>query len=121
MGRRRLVKRIYIPMPDEHARHALLKHTLQGQPNKLRAADFARLVAATEGYSASDLAALCREAAMQPLRCTCQPPKLTGTTACPVLEACINKLAMYHAPDPTVHTTNFEVLAATPTTGAGYE
>lgn len=66
--RRRLVKRIYIPMPDAEGRRSLLKHTLEDQPMKLSATDLERLVQVTEGYSGSDLAALCREAAMQPIR-----------------------------------------------------
>ncbi len=66
--RRRLVKRIYIPMPDAEGRRALLKHTLEGQPVRLSATELERLVQVTEGYSGRDLAALCREAAMQPIR-----------------------------------------------------
>jgi len=69
--RRRLVKRIYIPMPDAAGRRSLLKHTLEGQPVRLNATDLERLVQVTEGYSGSDLAALCREAAMQPIRWGC--------------------------------------------------
>ncbi|BDA45630.1 Fidgetin-like protein 1 [Coccomyxa sp. Obi] len=66
--RRRLVKRIYIPMPDADARLQLLEHLLRGQPVNLRRGDKERIVAATETYSASDLAALCREAAIIPIR-----------------------------------------------------
>ncbi|EIE22784.1 AAA-domain-containing protein [Coccomyxa subellipsoidea C-169] len=66
--RRRLVKRIYIPMPDADARRELLKHLLRGQPVRLSRADMERVVTATSKYSASDLAALCREAAIIPIR-----------------------------------------------------
>jgi len=66
--RRRLVKRIYIPMPDPDTRRALLKHLLSGQPCKLSRADMEHLVTATNNYSGSDLAALCREAAIIPIR-----------------------------------------------------
>ena len=62
------MKRIYIPMPDPDTRRALLKHLLSGQPAKLSRADVERLVAATHNYSGSDLAALCREAAIIPIR-----------------------------------------------------
>ena len=62
------MKRIYIPMPDPDTRRALLKHLLSGQPAKLSRADIERLVAATHNYSGSDLAALCREAAIIPIR-----------------------------------------------------
>jgi len=71
--RRRLVKRVYIPMPDAAARRALLAHMLAGQPARLSAGDAEALARRTEGYSGSDLAALCREAAMVPLRCARAP------------------------------------------------
>ncbi|CAK0782735.1 hypothetical protein CVIRNUC_005930 [Coccomyxa viridis] len=66
--RRRLVKRIYISMPDAGTRRALLQHLLSGQPSRLSKADVERIVAATNNYSGSDLAALCREAAIIPIR-----------------------------------------------------
>ncbi len=62
------MKRIYIPMPDADARRELLKHLLRGQPVRLSRADMERVVTATSKYSASDLAALCREAAIIPIR-----------------------------------------------------
>ncbi|KAF7137589.1 hypothetical protein RHSIM_Rhsim07G0024600 [Rhododendron simsii] len=65
---RRLVKRIYIPLPDAHVRRSLLKHKLKGQAFSLPAGDLERLVEGTEGYSGSDLQALCEEAAMMPIR-----------------------------------------------------
>ncbi len=66
--RRRLVKRLYIPLPDTKARRALIGNMLRGQPAKLSSADLARIVQATEGYSGSDIRALCREAAMVSIR-----------------------------------------------------
>ncbi|XP_077235597.1 AAA-type ATPase family protein [Tasmannia lanceolata] len=65
---RRLVKRIYIPLPDENVRRLLLKHQLRGQAFSLPDGDLERLVKETEGYSGSDLQALCEEAAMMPIR-----------------------------------------------------
>ncbi|KAK3036100.1 hypothetical protein RJ639_031681 [Escallonia herrerae] len=65
---RRLVKRIYIPLPDTKARKQLLQHKLKGQAFSLPGGDLERLVEATEGYSGSDLQALCEEAAMMPIR-----------------------------------------------------
>ncbi|XP_017231097.1 uncharacterized protein LOC108205626 isoform X2 [Daucus carota subsp. sativus] len=65
---RRLVKRIYIPLPDANVRRILLKHKLKGQPFSLPDGDLERLVKETEGYSGSDLQALCEEAAMMPIR-----------------------------------------------------
>ncbi|XWS77167.1 hypothetical protein CRYUN_Cryun01aG0238400 [Craigia yunnanensis] len=65
---RRLVKRIYVPLPDENVRGLLLKHKLKGQAFSLPGRDLERLVRETEGYSGSDLQALCEEAAMMPIR-----------------------------------------------------
>ncbi|XP_024044608.1 spastin isoform X3 [Citrus clementina] len=65
---RRLVKRIYVPLPDENVRRLLLKHKLKGQAFSLPGGDLERLVRETEGYSGSDLQALCEEAAMMPIR-----------------------------------------------------
>ncbi|GBG84651.1 hypothetical protein CBR_g39027 [Chara braunii] len=66
--RRRLVRRIYIPLPDAKARRALLTHLLKGQAFCLPERDLEKIVVATDGYSGSDLHAVCREAAMQPIR-----------------------------------------------------
>ena len=55
-------------MPDAETRRALLTHLLSGQPSRLSRADIERIVAATSNYSGSDLAALCREAAIIPIR-----------------------------------------------------
>lgn len=65
---RRLVKRIYVPLPDASVRKLLLKTKLKGQANALSGGDIERLVRETEGYSGSDLQALCEEAAMMPIR-----------------------------------------------------
>lgn len=65
---RRLVKRIYVPLPDDNVRKLLLKNQLKGQEFSLPGKDMERLVKDTEGYSGSDLQALCEEAAMMPIR-----------------------------------------------------
>lgn len=65
---RRLVKRIYIPLPDENVRRLVLKKKLKGQAFSLPGRDLEKLVRETEGYSGSDLQALCEEAAMMPIR-----------------------------------------------------
>eukprot|EP00271_Cylindrocystis_brebissonii_P010214 TRINITY_DN26339_c0_g1_i1.p1 TRINITY_DN26339_c0_g1~~TRINITY_DN26339_c0_g1_i1.p1 ORF type:complete len:650 (-),score=83.22 TRINITY_DN26339_c0_g1_i1:1318-3267(-) len=67
-ARRRFVKRIFIPLPDAAARKSLFQHLLKGQDVDLSNYDFDEIVAQTEGYSASDLKALCQEAAMLPIR-----------------------------------------------------
>ena len=70
---RRLVKRIYIPLPDEESRHSLIsnmmtKHGKGGKGVKENDRMMQEIVRATSGYSGSDLTALCKEAAMGPIR-----------------------------------------------------
>ncbi|KAF4393026.1 hypothetical protein G4B88_012021 [Cannabis sativa] len=65
---RRLVKRIYVPLPDDAIRRLLLRHKLKGQAFSLPSGDLERLAKETEGYSGSDLQALCEEAALMPIR-----------------------------------------------------
>jgi len=79
--RRRLEKRIYIPLPDGHARaEAFLIHLqdvqLDSATETIEAGDMVgakravctQLAARTEGYSGSDIRLICREAAMMPMR-----------------------------------------------------
>ena len=65
--RRRLEKRIYIPLPNEIGRRQLLDINMKG----IKIADdveIAELVDRTPGYSGADLTNVCREAAMMPMR-----------------------------------------------------
>lgn len=67
---RRFDRRIRIPLPDAPARRAFFRQLL-ARPEidaALSPADLEELVAASDGYSGSDLAAVCREAAMEPVR-----------------------------------------------------
>ena len=41
---------------------------LHGQASHLKSGDIERVVRSTDGYSGSDIRALCREAAMVPIR-----------------------------------------------------
>jgi len=88
---RRMVKRIYVPLPDESSRRSLIKHMLKkqqaaekpggisglistlsggggGGSGGISDAQLDNIIALTEGYSASDLTAVCQEAAMGPIR-----------------------------------------------------
>jgi SpoVK/Ycf46/Vps4 family AAA+-type ATPase len=67
-ARRRFVKRLYIPLPNEDDRRALLHVMLKRNNHVLTEPDFDRLAAATAGYSGADLKALCTDAAMGPIR-----------------------------------------------------
>lgn len=66
--RRRFEKRVYIPLPEAEARSYMVKIHLGDTPNNLTDADFDHLGQITEGASGSDIAVLCKEAMMQPLR-----------------------------------------------------
>ena len=68
---RRVPRRVLIPLPDGPARRAFLDALLDGEDGAHTSLDASRraaVVAATEGYSMSDLRALAEEAAMGPLR-----------------------------------------------------
>ena len=65
--RRRLEKRIYIPLPPADGRLSLFNINLKG----IELADdinLDKMVEMTEGYSGADIANVCRDAAMMPLR-----------------------------------------------------
>ena len=65
--RRRLERRIYIPLPDEPSRLAMLRIHLSGVA---LASDvsLATLATQTSGYSGADLQLACRDASMMPMR-----------------------------------------------------
>ncbi|KFG34463.1 katanin-like family protein [Toxoplasma gondii p89] len=65
--RRRLEKRIYIPLPDMHAREEVLRIHLEGI-SLADDVDFLQIANRTEHFSGADLQHLCREACMNPLR-----------------------------------------------------
>lgn len=66
--RRRFTKRIYVDLPNGKAREELIVHLMSNVPYKLGTRDLKQLMKLTEGYSGSDLSALCKEAAMFPVR-----------------------------------------------------
>lgn len=66
--RRRFEKRIYIPLPEDHARSFMFKLHLGSTPNELTDADFVTLGKKTQGYSGADVSIIVRDALMQPVR-----------------------------------------------------
>jgi SpoVK/Ycf46/Vps4 family AAA+-type ATPase len=66
---RRLTRRIYMPLPDEPAREALVEHKLKDANKSYSEDDFKTMVnEITVGYSCADLNAFVKEAAMAPIR-----------------------------------------------------
>ncbi|KAM7409151.1 hypothetical protein PAMA_002720 [Pampus argenteus] len=67
-ARRRLAKRLYIPLPGGAARQQIVANLMAREKNQLREEELERVVAATEGFSGADMTQLCREAALGPIR-----------------------------------------------------
>ncbi|TSK53715.1 Vacuolar protein sorting-associated protein 4B [Bagarius yarrelli] len=61
-------KRIYIPLPEEHARSFMFKLNLGTTPNSLTENDFITLGQKTKCYSGADISVIVRDALMQPIR-----------------------------------------------------
>jgi spastin len=66
--RRRMPKRIYIPLPEDNARSQMILKNLEQVSANLSSADLSVIVHDTRGYSASDIRELVKEAAMFPIR-----------------------------------------------------
>ena len=64
----RLVKRLYIPLPEGEARRKIISNLLAKERNSLTETEVDEVVDQTEGYSGADMANLCKEAAMGPIR-----------------------------------------------------
>jgi len=67
-ARRRLVKRLYIPLPELVARRKIITNLLGKERHELTEEEVEEVSKLTEGYSGADMANLCKEAAMGPIR-----------------------------------------------------
>ena len=67
-ARRRFVKRLYIPLPDQPGRETLLRTLLAKNRHSLTDKEIIKLSRDTDGYSGADLKNLCTDAAMGPMR-----------------------------------------------------
>lgn len=83
--RRRLSKRMYIPLPNAEGRRQILKNLLENVPNSLDNADLDFVVEKSKGYSGSDMRYLCTEASMFPLRDISDISEVCVETIPPVL------------------------------------
>lgn len=66
--RRRFQKRIYIPLPEEHARLDMFKIHLGNTAHILSTADLCVLAKKTDGYSGADISIIVQDSLMQPVR-----------------------------------------------------
>ncbi|XP_041644979.1 fidgetin-like protein 1 isoform X2 [Cheilinus undulatus] len=67
-ARRRLAKRLYIPLPEATARWQIVTNLMAREKNQLRESELESVVTATEGFSGADMTHLCKEAALGPIR-----------------------------------------------------
>ncbi|CAM9348968.1 fidgetin-like protein 1 isoform X2 [Lampetra fluviatilis] len=89
-ARRRLAKRLYVPLPDAAARRCLLERLLAPQSWQLSAEELAAVVERSEGFSGADVTQLCREAALGPIRAV---PDITTVDALQVRPILIQDFA----------------------------
>ncbi|KAI4291492.1 fidgetin-like protein 1 [Pancytospora philotis] len=67
-ARRRLAKRIYVPLPDLDNRAQMVRNLVAGYANSMCDDSIQRVAVLTDGYSGSDMFNLCCEAINEPLR-----------------------------------------------------
>ncbi|XP_014281543.1 fidgetin-like protein 1 [Halyomorpha halys] len=67
-ARRRLVKRLYIPLPDQEARKQLVTNLMKLERNNLTPEEIENISMLTDGYSGADMKNLCQEACLGPIR-----------------------------------------------------
>lgn len=67
-ARRRLVKRLYIPLPEHEARGQIVKNLLKNERHDLTLENVEKISELTQGYSGADVTNLCKEASMGPIR-----------------------------------------------------
>ncbi|XP_055858490.1 fidgetin-like protein 1 isoform X4 [Episyrphus balteatus] len=67
-ARRRLVRRLYIPLPESTARIQILTNLLKTVRNSITEEEILEVGNLTGGYSGADMETLCREASMEPIR-----------------------------------------------------
>jgi vacuolar protein-sorting-associated protein 4 len=72
--RRRFERRVYIPLPNKNARRTLIKNFISSVHNNITDNNIREIAEKTDNYSGADIAILCRNALMQPIR-KCQNAK----------------------------------------------
>lgn len=67
-ARRRLTKRLYIPLPELDARIQILTLLLKKERNQISTEEVEEIGRLTDGFSGADMKTLCHEALMGPIR-----------------------------------------------------
>ncbi|XP_040209248.1 fidgetin-like protein 1 [Rana temporaria] len=67
-ARRRLVKRLYIPLPEASARKQIVVSLMSREHCNLTEQEVESIVIQADGFSGADMTQLCREAALGPIR-----------------------------------------------------
>uniref|UniRef100_A0ABM5GLX7 Fidgetin-like protein 1 n=2 Tax=Pogona vitticeps TaxID=103695 RepID=A0ABM5GLX7_9SAUR len=67
-ARRRLVKRLYIPLPNASARRQIVSRLMSKEHCSLTEEEIDIIVQKSEGFSGADMTQLCREASLGPIR-----------------------------------------------------
>ncbi|CAB1343425.1 unnamed protein product [Coregonus sp. 'balchen'] len=86
-ARRRLAKRLYIPLPEAAARRQIVSHLMAREKSQLGEDELETVVTGTEGFSGADMTGLCREAALGPIRSIqlCDIASITPDQVRPIL------------------------------------
>ncbi|KNC86787.1 hypothetical protein SARC_01080 [Sphaeroforma arctica JP610] len=122
-ARRRLVKRLYIPLPDKEGRQQLFDIVLASQAHSLTPEELEALVQKTKGYSGSDISNLCKEAALGPIRniediCNVSADQVRPMSFCDFEEALLQVRASVSQSELEMYVqwnNNFGSLAVQPT------
>lgn len=83
-ARRRLVKRLYIPLPDFVARKTLISHLLSKSSHSLTEEQINKVAKLCDGYSGADIKALVSEAALGPVRSVVDIEKIDSSEVRPI-------------------------------------
>ncbi|XP_060103765.1 fidgetin-like protein 1 [Heteronotia binoei] len=67
-ARRRLVKRLYIPLPEASARRQIVSRLMSREHFSLTEEEVELIVKKSDGFSGSDMTQLCQEASLGPIR-----------------------------------------------------
>nr|XP_018916809.1 PREDICTED: fidgetin-like protein 1 isoform X2 [Bemisia tabaci] len=67
-ARRRLIKRLYIPLPDKPARVQIITRLMASERNDLTHEQVDEISDLTDGYSGADMKCVCKEASLEPIR-----------------------------------------------------